>query len=53
MRETLPELTLSQRLASEIEEAIVAGEVDPAALDARLQAIGTSCQDCHTPYRNQ
>ncbi|HBP22445.1 MAG TPA: hypothetical protein DEA08_32280 [Planctomycetes bacterium] len=43
----------SQRLASEIEEAIVAGEVDPAALDARLQAIGTSCQDCHTPYRNQ
>lgn len=43
----------SQRLASEIEEALVAGEFDPAGLDARLKAIGASCKDCHSPYRNR
>lgn len=43
----------SQRLASEIEESLVAGAYEPADLDARLKAIGQSCKDCHTPYRNQ
>lgn len=42
----------SQRLASEIEEALVAGKFEAEALDARLKLIGQSCKDCHTPYRN-
>ena len=43
----------SQRLASEIEAAIVAGDFVRADLDARLDQIGTSCKACHVAYRNQ
>lgn len=42
----------SQRLASEIETALVAGDFVPAELDERLNRIGRSCKDCHAPYRN-
>jgi len=42
----------SQRLASEIEEALVAGEFVAAELDGRLDRISKSCKYCHTPYRN-
>lgn len=39
-------------LASEIEEALAQGQVEPAALSARFKLIAASCKDCHAKYRD-
>lgn len=43
----------SHRFASEIEEALVAGDFVATELDGRLERVGKSCRACHAPYRNQ
>ncbi|MCA8925968.1 MAG: cytochrome c [Planctomycetes bacterium] len=43
----------SQRLASEVEEALVGGGFATDELDSRLQRLGQTCKACHAPYRNR
>jgi protein tyrosine phosphatase (PTP) superfamily phosphohydrolase (DUF442 family) len=39
-------------LAQELEDALIGGRADAAALSAQLKVIGASCKECHVKYRD-
>lgn len=45
-------MLVGQERAQVLEDMLVAGKADPAALSAQLKALNASCKDCHAQYRD-